>query len=1103
MSNGSPINTNNFNIVHYNINSITAEGRIEQLSNICNILNLDVLILTESKIDQTIPNYLIRIAGYHEPIRRDRPVNGRNGGGVLIYIAEHLTFQQKNELQSENFEHIWVDIKIRNVKFAINALYRPPNESAECHRLFLDTADNILKDLSNYNANQKIVTSDLNFGNIYCKFPILSPKSLDATAPDLFSSYGFSQLLDIPTRITNDTTSLIDLFFEHNIDNVVCHGTIPKIADHEGILVSYNITCEQPKARTKQIFDYKNADIPGLIDYIKQFDFDSTVFCHPTVTQAELYSKVLTDAFSLFVPCKTVLIRQVDQCWSNTFTRLLLRKKNRNYQLYKKACVNYEHVISQPNTPPDIITKYLARKNKAYLKSRNAANESTKANRRAKTALYSSVNSTMNNFNISAKKKFSILLKLMKNNKFSPTPPIIENNDTINDPTLKGEIFNAFFAAKSTVQGSDDLPPNLQRLDGISSQQSLNTSPLEVGKIIRGLKKSHSSYCGISGKFLQLISTQISGSLSKLFNNLFDIGHFPDIWKIAHIIPIYKRSGSKNSKSSFRPISILPTLSKVIEAVIHDRLLNHCMENDVISERQAAYLKGDSTISQLIYIVHQIRQQWGHSKIIQGAFLDISAAFDKVWHRGLISKLSQIGIDGTYLDLFKSYLFDRKQCVVVDGVKSSLLKVNAGVPQGSRLGPLLFIIYINDIITDIESEILIFADDTTLLATGTDPAETSAQLNRDLAKISAWADVWKITFNAGKSKDVIFSKKVLNNSPPLLFNNMFIERVNTHKHLGVYLNSELDWSKQIHEVCLKANRKLSVLRSVKLLHRKTLDLLFKVTVRSVIDYALPIYANTLKQTELARLEQLQYRAAKLVSGALHFTSREKLNNELGWESIKRRIEFLGLSLFHKIHLQETRPLIKKCMPKLDFEKKHVTRSKGGYTPFPNLGHKFLNSFFPFYSKLWNNLKHETQVKNLQDFKLQIKEDLKPEKIRHYAKGPKASNIFITRLRVGRSDLNLHKFSVGLIDKPDCDCHAKEESTIHYLLDCFLYTVERQTLCDLVEHHVPNFSRLTRIAKIDLLLFGIKLNDPDYNRLNVVLTKAIQTYIVQTKRFLHK
>ena len=122
-----------------------------------------------------------------------------------------------------------------------------------------------------------------------------------------------------------------------------------------------------------------------------------------------------------------------------------------------------------------------------------------------------------------------------------------------------------------------------------------------------------------------------------------------------------------------------------------------------------------------------------------------------------------------------------------------------------------------------------------------------------------------------------------------------------------------------------------------MLHRKTLDLLFKVTVRSVVDYALPIYANTLKQTELARLEQLQYRAAKLVTGTLHFSSREKLNIELGWESIQKQIEFLGLSLFQKIHFYETRPLIRKCMTNLDTEKKYYMRSKGGYTPYPNYG----------------------------------------------------------------------------------------------------------------------------------------------------------------------
>ena len=325
-------------------------------------------------------------------------------------------------------------------------------------------------------------------------------------------------------------------------------------------------------------------------------------------------------------------------------------------------------------------------------------------------------------------------------------------------------------------------PQTLRKKQNVSDLACLNTSPIEVDKLIRNLKKSHISPCGISGKFLQLISKEISYSLSKLFNNLFEIGYFPDIWKIAHVTPIFKRSGSKNCKANYRPISILPSLSKVCESIIHERLLSHCISNHIITDKQAAYLKGDSTISQ------------------QGVFLDISSAFDKVWHKGLLAKLEQNGISQTVLALFNSYLTNRKQCVVVDGVKSPFVDIKAGVPQGSRLGPLLFIIYINDIVDNLESDILIFADDCSLLASGLHPDETVEQLNRDLIKISAWADRWKVTFNAGKTKDIIFSNKVLNNSPPLLFNNDFIQRVNTHRHLGVFLTSKLD--------CLKAKRNL-------------------------------------------------------------------------------------------------------------------------------------------------------------------------------------------------------------------------------------------------------------------------------------------------------
>ena len=224
----------------------------------------------------------------------------------------------------------------------------------------------------------------------------------------------------------------------------------------------------------------------------------------------------------------------------------------------------------------------------------------------------------------------------MKNNKFSNVPPLVENNAIIQDPKMKSNIFNNFFASKATVENYEDSVPSLQRMEKIPDINNINTSSIEVAKFIRKIKKSQFSPCGIPGKFIHLISTPISFSLSRLFNNLFAVGHFPYLWKLAHVTPVYKKSGAKTDKTNFRPISILPTLSKICESVIHDRMLRHCIENNVISDKQAAYLKGDSTVSQLLYIVHNIRLNWGQKKITQGLFLDVSSAFDRVWHNGLL-----------------------------------------------------------------------------------------------------------------------------------------------------------------------------------------------------------------------------------------------------------------------------------------------------------------------------------------------------------------------------------------------------------------------------------------------------------------------------------
>ena len=142
----------------------------------------------------------------------------------------------------------------------------------------------------------------------------------------------------------------------------------------------------------------------------------------------------------------------------------------------------------------------------------------------------------------------------------------------------------------------------------------------------------------------------------------------------------------------------------------------------------------------------------------------------------------------------------------------------------------------------------------------------------------------------------------------------------------------------------------------------------------------------LKLTDLARLDRIQYRAAKLVTGALHFTNKDKLNNELGWENFKTRIDFLGLSLFQKIHLHQTRPLIRSCKTQIDYEKKYLTRSKVGYTPYPYYGQKYKNSFFPYFTGLWNKLDVDTQLLPLPEFKLKLREELKPKKFKHFSKG---------------------------------------------------------------------------------------------------------------------
>ncbi len=249
----------------------------------------------------------------------------------------------------------------------------------------------------------------------------------------------------------------------------------------------------------------------------------------------------------------------------------------------------------------------------------------------------------------------------------------------------------------------------------------------------------------------------------KIFNNCANKNVFPALWKKGDVIPIHKKD-EKYLIKNYRPISLLPVSGKLFEKLIFNNLYSHFFDNKIISDKQSGFRKGDSTVKQLVAICHDIFCAFDAFPSLEarGVFLDISKAFDKVWHDGLIFKLRKNCVNGDLLYLIKDFLTNRLQRVNLEGVESQWQKVEAGVPQGSILGPLLFLVYINDLLDGVQSNAFIFADDTSLFHIGSNPEESSMVLNHDLTHINIWANQWKMIFNPDISKqavEVVFSKK--------------------------------------------------------------------------------------------------------------------------------------------------------------------------------------------------------------------------------------------------------------------------------------------------------------------------------------------------------
>ena len=387
-------------------------------------------------------------------------------------------------------------------------------------------------------------------------------------------------------------------------------------------------------------------------------------------------------------------------------------------------------------------------------------------------------------------------------------------------------------------------------------------------------------------------------------------------------------------------------------------------DNELLLPSQSGFHPGDSTVNQLIAITHQIHVAFEEypSRETRAVFLDISKAFDKVWHDGLLHKLESNGISGLLRNLIRDFLSERQQCVVLNGKNSDWCHISASVPQGSILGPLFFLVKINDLVDNISSDAKLFANDTSLFTVVYNEETSATVLNNDLHLIKQWAFQWKMQFNADVNKqavEVIFSCKRNKLAHPLIFlNDIIVKQLPKHKHLGLTLDSKLTFDKHIQESIIKARKGIGVIRFMsKYLQRNVLDQLYKLYVHPPLDYCDVIYHRhdpTFKLEFTKKLESVQYSAALAVSGAWKGTDMDRLYEELGWEPLYYRRWQRRLTHFYKLVNLKTPQYLAQYIP----EQRHNPYNLRRCNTYPIMSARtehFSHTYFPYCIREWNQL----------------------------------------------------------------------------------------------------------------------------------------------------
>ena len=835
-----------FSSIHFNSRSI--HKNFDQILNFLDLLKLDFDVIGLSETWLRDADKLPNIPGYNSVCYNRR---GKLGGGVGLYIKDSYSYFERPDLVSDDdlCESVFIEIcQSVGKNIVIGTMYKPPSINTHTFNAAFDSK------ISPLLKENKLVYIMGDFNIDLLKYSV--DNDVTDFVNNLFSNYCLP-LITRPTRITNATTTLLDNIITNQFNKPVQSGVLYcDITDHLPVFQLTDLNQIKNGRTNSDIYmrTVNKENVDAFRNELRSHCWDN-IYAMENVNEAyDYFESVLSGFYNKHFPVKKKSrgARKLNPWMTDSILRSIKYKN----LLYKKY-------VCKPSSFNE--SKYKCFRNTLNTTIRNVK----KRYFERKFAVYkSNIKATWNLINI----------LLNKGGKGVTETQMKCNGELTTDSHKIANAFNSYFT-QAGPNLDKSIPQNNANFMSYLANPCMNTIyfhatfEAEICSIVNSFRNNTAS--GIddfSPRIIKRIIKEISKPLCHIFNLSLSSGIFPNKLKIARVTPVFKK-GDKCELSNYRPISVLPCFSKILERIVYNRTVKFLDQNNILGRYQYGFRSNYSTSMALTDIANKIVDTFEENSFLIGVFVDLSKAFDTINHNIMLAKLQYYGFRGVAYSWFNSYLSNRYQCTKYKSCISELKKILCGVPQGSLLGPLLFILYINDIINvsnSSTSSYILYADDTNILFSGKDLTSLQDRVNDNLSKLCTWFQANRLSVNPRKCNFIVFSnrnKSYDTDSVKVKLNNVEIPRVEKTKFLGVNLDSKLTWKFHIQETEKKISKNIGIISRLSyMLPTDVLRMLYSTLVLPYLSYCNLVWGSTF-QSSLKKLISKQNKIVRVIYGA--------------------------------------------------------------------------------------------------------------------------------------------------------------------------------------------------------------------------------------------